>query len=152
MRGKEKSTSKPSETTSKLHVKQSFISREPSWLITESVIVAIARICHEANRAWCRHWGSDVQPAWEDSPEWQRTSSIAGVTHIVRRWEEGVEVEAEDLHVEWMKHKLREGWAWAPQKNAERKEHNCLVPYSELNAKERLKDKLFLGIVLSFLK
>lgn len=117
----------------------------------ELYVGAIAQMCHEANRAWCAHWGSDIQPSWGDAPKWQRDSALDGVKHVVKRFKEGHRVTPRELHENWMSFKLSSGWKYAAQKNAQKKEHNCLRPYDELNPKEKLKDKLFLAIVFSFL-
>lgn len=108
-------------------------------------------MCHEANRAWCTHWGSDQQPEWDSAPMWQRQSAIDGVRFVVQEHKQERRVTARQLHENWVRHKQSQGWVWAKVKDASKKEHNCLLPYDELNPKERLKDKLFLGIVFAFL-
>lgn len=40
---------------------------------------AIAKRAHEVNRAYCASIGDHSQPAWEDAPQWQKDSAIAGV-------------------------------------------------------------------------
>jgi hypothetical protein len=35
----------------------------------------VARVCHEANRAYCQTLGDNSQPAWDDAPEWQKDSA-----------------------------------------------------------------------------
>ncbi len=42
-------------------------------------IESIAKICHEANRAYCATIGDASQLPWEESPDWQRQSAINGV-------------------------------------------------------------------------
>jgi len=118
----------------------------------EPLIEAIASICHEANRAWCDHWGSDVQVPWKDAPQWQKDSAVDGVRFIVDCHKRGFKFSAEDVHEHWRDKKFSDGWKWAAIKNPANKEHNCLLPWSELNPKERLKDELFLGIVSAFLE
>lgn len=43
------------------------------------VIEACARAAHEANRAYCIAIGDASQVAWDDAPEWQRSSARNGV-------------------------------------------------------------------------
>src|SRR5437879_1359495 len=39
----------------------------------------VAKICHEANRAYCETIGDNSQPTWEKAPQWQKDSAINGV-------------------------------------------------------------------------
>ena len=39
----------------------------------------IARVCHEANRAYCINLGDTSQSSWDEAPEWQRISANTGV-------------------------------------------------------------------------
>lgn len=53
----------------------------PRYLTPED----IAKVCHEANRAYCAGIGDHSQKSWEESPDWQRTSAINGVKfHALR--------------------------------------------------------------------
>lgn len=105
----------------------------------------IAKICHEANRAYCETLGDISQGHWEDAPEWQRTSAINGVAlHLSGA--HGPEAS----HESWMKEKLENGWKHGSVKDAEKKEHPCLVPFSDLPAEQQRKDFLFKAIVDCF--
>ena len=39
----------------------------------------IAAIAHNANRVYCQRIGDFSQPIWEEAPQWQKDSAIAGV-------------------------------------------------------------------------
>ena len=103
----------------------------------------IARVCHEANAAYCISLGDSSQPHWVDAPEWQIDSAIAGVEAIV----EGRVTSPEQSHESWLEHKRADGWIYGPDKNPELKQHPCMVPYAELPAEQRAKDALFNAIV-----
>lgn len=103
----------------------------------------IARVCHEVNRAYCASLGDRSQLAWEDAPEWQRQSAIAGVAFTLAN----PEAKPADSHESWLAEKRRDGWRYGPVKNAETKEHPCFVPYDELPQEQRSKDYLFQAIV-----
>lgn len=101
----------------------------------------IARVCHEANRALCRALGED-QPAWDDAPMWQKSSAIEGVKkHMLAA------LTPEQSHEAWMEAKLRDGWRYGEVKDADKREHPCMVPYGELPAEQRAKDHIFGSIV-----
>jgi hypothetical protein len=106
---------------------------------------AIAKICHEANRAYCGALGDHSQPSWEEAPSWQKDSAIKGVElHLTGTY------TPEDSHASWMKQKLDDGWKFGPVKDPVKKEHPCIVPYHELPLEQQLKDKLFKALVEVF--
>lgn len=102
----------------------------------------VARLCHEVNRAYCASIGDQSQPAWADSPEWQRSSAIAGVKfHLSGKR------TPQESHQAWMKQKADEGWKYGPVKNTDLKEHPAFLPYEELPLEQRTKDYLFAAVV-----
>ena len=107
---------------------------------------SIAMICHEANRAYCNSIGDASQVAWADAPEWQRDSAIAGVKFHLDSLANGEVASNSASHDSWMEQKLRDGWKYGPVKDAEKKEHPCIVPYSELPSEQQAKDALFASI------
>ena len=107
------------------------------------IVEDIARVCHEANRVYCRTIGDLSQLAWDDAPQWQRDSVIEGVGHLLA----GPSAGPEDSHRNWMAHKYESGWVYGPVKDAEAKTHPCLVPYHLLPEEQRRKDALFQAIV-----
>lgn len=109
--------------------------------VVDERIEKIARVCHEANRAWCVVLGDDSQVSWDEAPEWQQDSAREGV----RLGLQGL--GPADLHQSWMQSKLDDGWVYGPVKDADAKTHPCLVPYSELVAEQRVKDSLFHAVV-----
>lgn len=105
----------------------------------------IARVAHEVNRAYCQSNGDDSQPAWEDAPEWQRSSAVDGV----RFTQANPDATPADSHDNWMAQKRADGWGWGPVKDPERKEHPCYLPYDRLPQMQRTKDYLFQAVVRS---
>lgn len=103
----------------------------------------IAEICHEANRYYCKSIGDDSQPSWEEAPEWQKESALAGVVSILN----GVVTSPEQSHVSWLMMKLDDGWGWGPVKDLENKKHPCMVSYGRLPEEQKAKDTLFFSIV-----
>lgn len=110
-------------------------------------IEQIAKICHEVNKIYCESIGDFSQPSWKDAPQWQKDSAKSGVIfHLTNP-----RSKPEDSHNNWMKEKLENGWKYGEVKNPDTKEHPCLVPYNKLPKEQQIKDKLFLGIVKTFL-
>jgi len=103
----------------------------------------IAKVCHEANRAYCAALGDFSQPSWEDAPEWQKKSAVEGVDfHLKNPF-----APPARAHDEWLRVKKEDGWKWGPVKNIEKKEHPCFVPYEELPMEQQRKDSLFMAII-----
>lgn len=102
----------------------------------------IARVCHEANRAYCLALGDESQPRWEDAPDWQRESAIAGVEAHLE-----FPRSPEESHELWLEHKRRDGWTYGRVKDPVAKTHPCFMPYDGLPLLERAKDRLFGSIV-----
>jgi len=110
-------------------------------------IEQIAEITHDINREYCKQIGDDSQPYWGFAPEWQKESAIQGVKEIIERKTKTFE----DQHNSWMKWKFDRGWKYGALKDPEKKEHPCLVPYSKLELKHKIKDELFRNTVKALL-
>ena len=103
----------------------------------------VARIVHEANRAYCQTIGDNSQVPWDEAPEWQRESASDGVDGI----RSGRIGTPEQSHESWLAEKSRTGWIYGPVKDADAKTHPCIVPYAELPDAHQTKDAIFFAIV-----
>ena len=103
----------------------------------------VAKVCHEANRAYSQVMGDLSHDPWEDSPQWQRESAVAGVQSLI----DDPSLTPKELHELWLQRKTDEGWKYGIVKDAELKTHPCCVPYDQLPEKQRVKDELFQAIV-----
>jgi hypothetical protein len=102
----------------------------------------IARVCHEVNKALCEAFGDHSQKPWAEAPEWQRESARMGVDlHLMG------DFGPEATHVSWMRNKLKAGWVYGPEKDADLKTHPCLVPFSQLAPEQQAKDFVFRTVV-----
>lgn len=106
-------------------------------------VIEIARICHEANRAYCASIGDNSQKPWTEAPEWQRESAVKGVEFRL----DNPDAPASAQHDSWMEQKLVDGWQFGSVKDEGEKTHPCIVPYEELPAEQKFKDALFVAIV-----
>lgn len=110
-------------------------------------IEAIARTAHEVNRAYCLSLGDTSQTSWEDAPDWQKASAIAGVDFLAGNPHAGVVA----IHHNWVMTKVADGWVPGPVKDAHKKQHPCLVPFEALPKEQQAKDYLFVGTVRALL-
>ncbi len=105
-------------------------------------VEAIARVCHDANRAWQIATEDPApSPPWDEAPQWQRDSAVDGVRHALNG------ASPEQMHQAWCDYKTADGWTYGAMKDAEAKTHPCLVPYAELPPEQHRKDDLFVAIV-----
>ena len=100
-----------------------------------------ARVCHEANRAFCHFTGDPGLPAWDELEESYRESTRVGVRHALA----GSTPEAS--HESWMRERVAQGWVYGPVLDRVAKVHPNLRPYGELPKVQQTKDALFLAIV-----
>lgn len=107
----------------------------------------IARVAHEANRAYCLTLGDESQLPWDDAPDWQRKSAINGVQFHANN----PDAKPADSHASWVREKEADGWTYGPVKDPALKQHPCMVPYEELPIEQRRKDALFAGVVNALL-
>lgn len=110
-------------------------------MLPPDIIALCARAAHEVNRVYCQHLGDHSQAAWDDAPDWQRESCIAGVSGVLAG-----NTPAQS-HDSWLRFKTADGWRYGPVKNPDTKEHPCMVPYEELPPAQRRKDDLYIAVV-----
>lgn len=106
----------------------------------------IAKICYEANKAYCEALGDNSQPTWLELPESIKESAIDGVDFLIAN----PDTTPEQMHENWRKCKEEAGWVYKKEKSAMRKTHPSLVDFDELPESEQLKDILFSNIVKVF--
>jgi hypothetical protein len=106
-------------------------------------IISIARVCHQANKAWCEECNDFTQKSWEEAEQWQRDSAIKGVKFRL----ENPNAKEDAQHNAWMEDKIKDGWVYGDVKDVEKKTHPCIVPFDQLPLFQQKKDKLFCAIV-----
>lgn len=110
----------------------------------ERAVAIIAKICHQANKAYCESLGDLSQDNWEAAHQWLRISAMIGVRAIMLN----PTSTPEDSHKSWLREKAETGWKYGPVKDVDAKEHPYFASYEELPEEQKMKDKLFRAIVL----
>ena len=105
----------------------------------------IARVTYDVNRAYCKALGDDSFGPWDSAPEWQKETCRAGVKFHL----ENPDAPVSASHKSWLAQKVAEGWKYGPVKDAEKKEHPCMMPFAALPREQRAKDYLFKAVVES---
>lgn len=114
-----------------------------SRLIPALDLDAIACIVHEALRAYSAEIGESSGVPWEQSPRWQRYTTLAGVSAILC----GDVTSPQGSHGYWCECRKAEGWQYGPTFDESAKTHPCLVPWGELSEAHRRKDVMFFVLV-----
>jgi hypothetical protein len=121
-------------------------------IFTAEFINNIARICHEANRAYCVTINDHSQQPWCKAPEWQKDSARKGVKlHLNELYDGNIPLPSKS-HESWLAEKLNSGWTYGDTKDETKKTHPCCVPYDNLPNEQKVKDYLFISIVTAMYK
>lgn len=105
----------------------------------------LAELCHRNNQILQHASHETVSPDWNVLDEVTRQSAREGVLKALEGY------TPEQLHESWMEFKIKHGWTYGLSKDEVRKTHPCIVPYNELPEAQKLKDKMFQGIVQAFI-
>ena len=117
-------------------------------LVTGITIGQIAKVAHQANKAFCETIGDKSQKDWEEAENWQRMSAINGVTFHLQN----PDASASASHDSWMKEKIETGWVFGEEKDELKKTHPCIVPFKDLPLDQQRKDHLFKSIAKTFMR
>ena len=128
------------------HMNETNIEQDVNPEQASSVALA-ARIAHEVNRAYCAALGDDSQVVWRDAPQWQKDSVMDGLKFHIRN----PEAKASASHENWLAQKVADGWVYGATKNADAKQHPCMMPFCDLPLEQQIKDHLFRSIVHALL-
>ena len=106
-------------------------------------IEQIARECHEAIRVYGTSIGETHQLPWDQAPDPQKKSMVAGVRLVLDQ----PDIKPGVLHTQWCEYKARRGWTWGPELNTVLQTHPQLVPFEKLPDEQKRKDEIFLETV-----
>jgi hypothetical protein len=109
--------------------------------VTRDMRHACAAAGHETVRHYSAAHGDMTGVPWEQIPEFQQESSMAGVEFALG------DVTAEQQHESWLAERRRTGWKLGPVKDVEKREHPCMVPFSGLPEWQQRKAALWIETV-----
>ena len=111
-------------------------------------IHVIARVCHEAMRAYRTALGEDELPPWDEAEPWQVEATLAAVRFRMAHREAPPGVQ----HAQWMEEKRASGWRYGTVRDNARKLHPMMIPFNELPDSEKRKDVLIQKVIDAFLE
>lgn len=103
----------------------------------------IARICNDANAAYCAATGDFSYGNWDETPEAIKESCRDGV----RKHLANPDMTPEASHEAWMQFKAADGYTYGPVRDEATKQHPCMVPYDQLPTAQKAKDHIFRAAV-----
>lgn len=104
---------------------------------------AIARVCYEANRGYCRGLGDFTRVSWGALSEGERRARTTAVIWRI----ENLEATPSEIHDAWMRELKREGWILGDRYSERHRTHPNLRPWDELPAADQRKDILFASVI-----
>jgi hypothetical protein len=111
---------------------------------TDPAVIDIAAAVHDANRRLQIAAGEDQpSPLWEEAPERQVRSGIAGVAYALAH----PGVSAEQSHEAWYADMARKGYRPGPVKDDEARTHPAMRHWAELPESQRRKSRLLVAMV-----
>lgn len=106
---------------------------------SDEQIMEAAKASHEANKTYCESIGDVSQPPWDEAPDWQKDSAVAGVKFHI----ENPDAKDAASHDSWLAQKEADGWVYGDVKDEKAKTHPCIVPFEDLPLSQQSKDGLF---------
>ena len=116
--------------------------------IDDSALWKIARVMHEAVRAWQKANDQPAAPSWSRAPKWMREASREAVIWRL----DNPKAAASAQHDQWLTQKKEAGWKYGKTKNGTKKTHPLMVSYDDLPEVERRKDALVGALIDSLAK
>lgn len=108
-------------------------------------IEQVAEIVHETNRLITIALGDAPQPHWAEAPQRMRDDTMSMIAHTLANPQK----TAEQDHENWLAGKRTAGWTYGQEKSETLKTHPLMIPYSELPAGQRLKNKALPALILA---
>lgn len=109
------------------------------YVPNQADVEAVARIAHEACRAYDTGLGDEPLSTWEEANHDVHRAAINSVEFLV----DNPAATASDEHDAFLKKYLDEGWKFGKKKDQDKKTHPDLVPYDKLPKDVQAKYVLF---------
>ena len=107
-------------------------------------MVEVAKECHIANNNLMVANSEIPNPVdWNDLDTHTKHMNIESVKKIY----DNPNITAKDIHDEWMKNKIKDGWKYGDVKDANLKTHHLIIDFDQMNDIDKMKDQIFIDVV-----
>lgn len=111
---------------------------------TELLINQIAQECHLKNDELMLANGEvPNSTSWHEMDDHMKDMNIKSVKKALLN----PNLTAKDMHDEWMKNKIADGWRYGITKDADQKTHPLIIDFDKMNDIDKLKDQIFIDVV-----
>lgn len=107
-------------------------------------IVGLAKICHEAQRAFCQTMGDFSHPNWDLTSPWYQKVMVECVTFVFNKVS-----DVNQLHIFWSSQMTALGWSYGLVFNEKEKEHPNLKNFNDISFEEQIKYAIFMANVIA---
>lgn len=111
-----------------------------STLPDNGLVNLCCRAAYEASRAWCHSIGDDSHKPFDDLSTAEKAPIRESVIGILQG------NIPEQIHEDWRRRKIADGWSYGSEKDEERRSHPALLPYAELPLEQRVKNDIWRGV------
>lgn len=108
-------------------------------------VIAIAKVCYQANKAWCEINNDYSLLTWEQAEQRTKDYFISGVEFRLNLESPFIGEDAQ--HNSWMKGMINDGLIYDKTKDLQKNTHPYLIPFEELPDYYQIKARLFVAIV-----
>jgi hypothetical protein len=115
-------------------------------VVDRATIEVCSAAGHEANRALSSRW-NQIEHHWEESSR-DHQEKIRAVTTNVLVHNHG----PEQVHEHWLSMMGAAGWTYGTVKDSASKSHPAMKPYDELDLEQKVKNEMFVEVVLATYK
>lgn len=105
-------------------------------------LVDIAQECHYKNNELMVMNGEEPNPPWDTLDRHTKFMTFKSVLKAL----ENPNLTAKDMHDEWMKNKISDGWTFGDVKDKEQKTHPLIIDFDLMNDIDKMKDQSFINI------
>lgn len=123
------------------------MSDDKDWLVQqdEKSIEAIAKVSYAAHVAYSHVLEEENVIEWDTLPPWKRDAIKAGVRLRLRN----PNAPISSAHDYWCDFMTKEGWTFGDVRDDDKKTHPDLIDYHALPPVQKMKDYLFVSVVLT---